>query len=189
MEKNKAGLVLAIIAAIFGIIGGLMWTACSAAADSLMDLLKGVNIPVDEFQTKTKILLALSIIFGIGGSVVTLVGGIQGNTFKKGSFICAAVGCACQLGLVIAIFAILGEYLGGLAIVLCLDTVVALILAAVQTLVTGLKILNRRKAAPAAAAPAAPAPVEAAPIEAAPAPVAEEIAATEEEKPTTTEEE
>ncbi len=88
MKKNTAAFVLALIGAILGLIGGILWTACADAVNSV--------------GGDGTVYLVCFIILGMGGAVLALVGGIQAFGFKKGAFALTFLGLLFQVGMLIA---------------------------------------------------------------------------------------
>lgn len=121
MKKNTAALVLAIIGAICGIIGAIMWTAC---ADACANIVGSSTIYTVGF-----------IVLGLGGAVLSLIGGIQAYGFKKGGFGFSLVGFLFQVGNLIlqCVFA------EGFSFVLSLWTIIAILLLLIET------IMSKRK--------------------------------------------
>lgn len=95
MKKNTAALVLAIIGAVFGLIGGILWTACADLVGSVESAATGSN-------GNSAVYLACFIILGIGGAVLALVGGIQAFGYRKGGFVLTLIGLLFQVGQLIA---------------------------------------------------------------------------------------
>lgn len=123
MKKNTASLVLAIIGAVFGLIGGILWAACADAAAELLD--DGGSI----------IYMVCYIVFGIGGAVLSLVGGIQSYNHKKGGLVCSVLGFLFQIAVLIASCV----HVGGFSFLLELCTLVAIILLLVQVIMAARK--------------------------------------------------
>lgn len=123
MKKNIASLVLAIIGAIFGLIGGILWAACADTAADLLD------------DGGSTIYLACYIVFGIGGAVLSLVGGIQSYNRKKGGLVCSVLGLLFQVAVLIASCV----HVGGFSFLLELCTIVAIILLLVQVIMAARK--------------------------------------------------
>lgn len=120
MKKNTAGFVLALIGAIFGLIGGILWTACA-------DAVNGVSSSVGGSGNESTIYMVCFIILGIGGAVISLIGGIQAFGYKKGGLVLTIVGLLFQIGMLIASCV----YVGGFSFLLNVCTIIALILLAV----------------------------------------------------------
>lgn len=111
-QKNTAAFVLALLGAIFGLIGGILWAACADAINSVAD------------DGSTTVYLVFFIILGIGGAVVSLVGGIQAFGFKKGAFVLTLIGLLLQVGMLICACVAVG----GFSFLLNLCTIVSIIL-------------------------------------------------------------
>lgn len=122
MKKNTAALVLAILGAISGLIGGILWTAC---ADTCSGLVAEAGLYIIGF-----------VVLGIGGAVIALIGGIQAFGFKKSGFVLTLIGLIFQIGQLI--FACV--FLGGFSFILNLWTILSIILLLVAV------ILAHRKA-------------------------------------------
>ena len=97
--RNVGALVCAIIGAVFGILAGILWFACGAAFSDVDNTLGGVGA--------TQIEPYLVAIFGIVGSVLTIIGGAQAHAYKKRivAIVLSWAGCALQLVALIVIFA------------------------------------------------------------------------------------
>ncbi len=118
MKKNTASLVLAIIGAIFGIIGAVMWTACADACANIVGSSTAYTIGF--------------IVLGLGGSVISLIGGIQAYGFKKSGFALSLVGFLMQVGHLVlqCVFA------GGFSFILSLWTILAIVLLLIETILS-----------------------------------------------------
>lgn len=119
--KNTGSFVCSLIGAIFGLIGGILWTACADAVNTIAG--------------NSTLYLILFIVLGIGGAVLALVGGIQALHFKKGGLALTLFGLLFQIGLVIAACV----YVGGFSFLLTLPTLVAVILLLVGTILAAKK--------------------------------------------------
>lgn len=121
MEKNTAALVFAIIGSIFGIIGAIMWAACADTCADIVGSSTGYTIGF--------------IVLGLGGAVISLIGGIQAFHFKKAGVPLSVIGLLMQIGNLIlqCVFA------GGFSFVLSLWTIVAIVLLLVETILAGRK--------------------------------------------------
>lgn len=126
--KNTAAFVLALIGSIFGLIGGILWTACADALNSVESAVAGTG--------STTVYLVFFIILGIGGAVLSLVGGIQAFGFKKGRLALIVAGLLFQVGMLITACVAVG----GFSFLLNLCTIVAIILLVIAV------IFARRKA-------------------------------------------
>lgn len=115
MKKNTASLVLAIFGAIFGIIGGLMWTAC---ADTCADIVGGGTGYTIGF-----------LVLGIGGAVLSLIGGIQAYGNKSGKMGLSVTGLLCQIANIV----LQCVFLGGFSFILSLWSILAAILLLLAT--------------------------------------------------------
>lgn len=121
MKKNTASLVLAIIGAVFGMIGGLMWTACADTCAGIVEGGTGYTIGF--------------LVLGIGGSVLSLVGGIQAYGNKSGKMGLSVTGLLCQIANVV----LQCVFLGGFSFVLSLWSILAVILLLVATILAARK--------------------------------------------------
>lgn len=115
MKKNTAALVLSILGAIFGVIGGILWATC---ADTCADIV----------QSSTGYTIGF-IALGVGGSVLSLIGGIQAFGFKKAGLPLSVVGLLLQVGN----FVLECVFLGGFSFVLSLWTILAMIMLVIAT--------------------------------------------------------
>ncbi|MDE5896869.1 MAG: hypothetical protein K2H43_03540 [Clostridia bacterium] len=116
MKKNTVALVLAIIGAVFGVLGGIMWAAC---AEACADVSGGASIGY----------MVGFILLGIGGAVVSLIGGIQAFSYKKAGLPLSIVGLVCQVvNLVLECV-----FVEGFSFVLSMWTIFSVILLAVAT--------------------------------------------------------
>lgn len=115
-KKNTASLVLAIIGSVFGIIGAVMWSACADACADIVGSSSGYT--------------AGFIILGLGGAIVSLIGGIQAFGFKRGRFLLSVIGLLMQIGNLIlqCVFA------EGFSFALSLCTILSIILLLVATI-------------------------------------------------------
>lgn len=127
MKKNTAPFVCGLIGAIFGLIGGILWSACASVATNVEQAVTG--------GASSAVYLACFIIFGIGGSVITLVGAIMAFGWKKSGFPLLLVGTLFQLATIIA--ACVAVH--GFSFVLNICTIVALILLVVATILAIVK--------------------------------------------------
>lgn len=116
MKKNTVSLVLAIIGAIFGIVGAIMWTAC---ADTCANIVGSSTLYTVGF-----------LVLGLGGAVISLIGGVQAFGFKRGKVALSVVGLLMQVGNLVlqCVFA------EGFSFVLSLWTILAIILLLVATI-------------------------------------------------------
>ena len=120
MKKNTASLVLAIIGAVCGLIGAIMWAAC---ADACADIVGSSTLYT-----------VLFILLGIGGAVVSLIGGIKAFTFRGGRFALSLLGLLMQVANLI----VQCVFVEGFSFVLSWWTLLAIVLLLVAT------ILSRR---------------------------------------------
>ena len=118
MKKNVAALVLAIIGAVFGLIGGILWSACAEAVSEVSG------------DSTSIIYLVCFIVLGIGGAVLALVGGIQAFNYKKGAFALTLVGLLFQVGCLVAACVAVS----GFSFLLNLCTIVSIILLIVAVI-------------------------------------------------------
>lgn len=118
MKKNTASLVLAIIGAICGLIGGIMWATCADACANIVG--------------SSTLYTVLFLVFGIGGAVISLIGGIKAFTYQKGRFGLSLFGWLLQVAnlIVQCVFA------EGFSFVLSLWTLLAIILLLVATILS-----------------------------------------------------
>ncbi|MDE7158157.1 MAG: hypothetical protein K2N74_01135 [Clostridiales bacterium] len=115
MKKNTAALVLAILGSIAGLIGGIMWATC---ADTCANIVGSSTIYTICF-----------IVLGIGGAVLSLIGGIQAFRFKSGRLGLSVVGLLCQ----IANLVLECVFIKGFSFILSIWTLLAVILLLVAT--------------------------------------------------------
>lgn len=118
MKKNTASLVLAIIGAICGIIGAIMWTACADACANIVGSSTGYTVGF--------------IVLGLGGAVLSLIGGIQAYKLKKSGFVLSVIGFLFQVGNLVlqCVFA------EGFSFVLSLWTILAIVLLLIETILS-----------------------------------------------------
>lgn len=121
MKKNTAALVFAILGAIFGVIGAIMWAACAEACANIVGSSTGYTIGF--------------IGLGIGGAVISLIGGIRAYTFKGAALGLSAFGFLLQVGNLIlqCVFA------GGFSFTLSLMTILSIIMLLIGTIFAGRK--------------------------------------------------
>lgn len=121
MKKNTAALVLSILSAIFGLIGGIMWAACARTCAGVSSALGGSGgIPAGY--------MIGFIGLGIGGALLTLIGGIQAFSFKKAGLPLSILGFLLQTGCLV----LQCVFLGGFAFTLSLCTIVSILMAFLQ---------------------------------------------------------
>lgn len=115
-KKNTASLVLAIIGSIFGIIGAVLWSAC---ADTCANIVGSSSWYTAGF-----------IVLGLGGAIVSLIGGIQAFGFKRGRFALSVIGLIMQVGNLIlqCVFA------EGFSFILSCCTILSIILLLIATI-------------------------------------------------------
>lgn len=121
--KNTGAFVCGLIGAIFGLIGGILWTACADVLNTAVSAAGGDGGSMTVY-------LVCFIILGIGGAVLALIGGIQAFHFKKGGFLCTLLGLLFQVGHLIA--NCVG--VGGFSFLLNICTIVSIILLLVATI-------------------------------------------------------
>lgn len=132
MKKNTAAFVCGLIGAIFGLLGGILCSACTgllAAVEDVANEISGAS-----GNTTLPYLIAF-IVLGIGGSVIALIGAIQAFGYKKAGFPLCLVGLLLQVGTLVTGFVGYGVaelYVG-------LGTLVAVVLLIVAT------VFSRRK--------------------------------------------
>ena len=120
-KRNTAAFVLALLGAIFGLIGGILWPACADAIGSIESAVSG--------GSSTTVYLVFFIILGIGGAVLALVGGIRAFGYKKGGFVLVLLGLLFQIGMLITACVAVE----GFSFLLNLCTIVAIILLVIAT--------------------------------------------------------
>lgn len=128
MKKNTGALVLAILAAISGLIGALMWVACAATCANVGNALAGAG------GTATGYTIGFAVL-GIGGSVFTLIGGIRAYGFNSGRAALSVIGLLMQIGNVI----LQCVSIGGFSFTLSLMTLVAILLAFIEAILSAKK--------------------------------------------------
>ncbi|MCM1289356.1 MAG: hypothetical protein NC132_01710 [Corallococcus sp.] len=126
--KNTGAFVCGLLGAIFGLIGGILWTACADVLNSAVTAAGGNG-------GSMTIYLVCFIVLGIGGAVLALIGSIQSFHFKKGGFALTLLGFLFQVGHLVA--NCVG--VGGFSFLLNICTLVSIILLLVAT------ILARKK--------------------------------------------
>lgn len=127
MKKNTAPFVCGLIGAIFGLIGGILWSACtSVIAEAQAALGAGSSVVV---------YVVCFVIFGIGGGVIALVGSIMAFGWKKSGFPLLLVGLLFQVATIIA--ACVAVH--GFSFVLNICSIVAVILLLVATILAIVK--------------------------------------------------
>lgn len=130
MKKNTAPFVCGLLGAIFGLIGGILWSACSATlADAQASLNAGSSmVPY----------VACFVIFGIGGGVISFVGSIMAFGWKKAGFPLLLVGTLFQVATIVAAFVLL-RGASGLGFALSIFSIIAVILLVVATILAIVK--------------------------------------------------
>lgn len=128
MKKNIGALVCAIIGAVLGLVGGILWATCA-------DALGSINSGLGGDSTNQTIYLVVFIVLGIGGAVLSLIGGIQAYSYKKSGLILSVFGLLMQVGCLIAQCVAVE----GFAFLLSACTVVSIILLLVATILSGKK--------------------------------------------------
>lgn len=115
MKKNTAALVFAILGAIFGIVGSIIWAACADTCASIVGSSTGYTVGF--------------LLLGIGGAVVSLIGGIQAFAYKKAALPLSVVGLLMQVGNLVleCVFA------EGFSFVLSLWTILSIIMLVIET--------------------------------------------------------
>ena len=126
-KRNTAAFVLALLGAIFGLIGGIHWSACADAIGSIESAVSG--------GSSTTVYLVFFIILGIGGAVLALVGGIRAFGYKKGGFVLVLLGLLFQIGMLITACVAVE----GFSFLLNLCTIVAIILLLIATVFAHIK--------------------------------------------------
>lgn len=116
MKKNTGALVVSIIAAIFAIIGGILWSTCADAAGSL-----GSAAGAD--TTNATVYLIVFLVLGIGGGVVGLLGGIRAHAGKSKGVLLCVLGLLTQIGNLIAECV----SVGGFSFFLSMSTILAVV--------------------------------------------------------------
>lgn len=128
MKKNMAAFVCGLIGAIFGLLGGILCSACTGLLAAVEEVVNEVNGSTTTVSPIFSYLLVF-IVFGIGGSVIALIGAIQAYGYKKAGFPLCLVGLLLQFGTLVAGFIGYGVaelYVG-------LGTVVSVVLLIVAT--------------------------------------------------------
>lgn len=126
MNKNTGSLVCAIIGAVFGLIGGILWAACADAVGSV-----GAAAGAD--TSSSTVYLVVFLILGIGGAVVSLIGGIRAYGRNSGAVALSVLGLLMQVGNLVA-QCISVE---GFSFVLSLCTIVSIVMLLVATILAG----------------------------------------------------
>ncbi len=116
MKKNTAALVFSILGAIFGVIGAIMWAAC---ADTCANVVGSSTLYTMGF-----------IVLGVGGGVLSLIGGIQAFGFKASGFALSIIGFLMQVGNLVleCVFA------EGFSFILSLWTLLAIVMLLLATI-------------------------------------------------------
>lgn len=121
MQKNTAALVFAILGAIFGAIGGIMWAACASTCAGVSSAAGGSS------ATPTGYMIGF-LLLGVGGALVSLIGGIQAFRFRPSGAALTLFGLLMQAGcLVLQCVSV-----GGFSFTLSLCTIVAVLMALLQ---------------------------------------------------------
>ena len=128
MKKNIGTLVCAIIGTVFGVISAILWAACADLANSIDSATGGSG-------NAATLYLALFLILGLGGSVLSLIGGIQAFNYKKAGLVLSVIGLLMQLGMII----VECVSVGGFSFLLTFITIIALVLFLVATILAGVK--------------------------------------------------
>lgn len=135
-KKNTVALVFGIIGAIFAFVGGLLWASCA-------DM-----INCSDAMPETDgmwIFTLLFVVLGIGGSVITLIGGIQAYNYGRGRFVLSFIGLLFQLGCLAAQIVLLMS-MGGHGYFLSLgSTIIAFILLLAETIFSAGKNPNKQR--------------------------------------------
>ena len=122
--RNVGALVCAIIGAVFGILGGILWLACASAFTDASNALDGaISTPIEPY---------LVAVFGLVGSILTIVGGAQAFGYKKRmvAIVLSFLGFIFQLVSLVVVFVWLrGSFTAG--ILAGIWTIFALILSLV----------------------------------------------------------
>lgn len=116
MKKNTAAFVLALLGAIFGLIGGILYAACADACATVVKSSTGY--------------IAGFAILGVGGAVIALIGGIQSFGFKKGGFFLILSGLLMQVGQLI----LACVFIGAFSFALNLWTILAIVMLVVSAI-------------------------------------------------------
>ena len=131
MKKNVAALVLGIIGAIFAFLGGILWAACSSAVGTVADAVGDSGEKVNQ-----TIYMAVYIILGIGGGVLSLIGSIQAfNLKRKPGLILSILGFVFQIGVLIASCIQVGGFYFALAVL----PLIAIILLLIEVIMAARK--------------------------------------------------
>lgn len=115
MKKNVAALVFSILGTVFGIIGAIIWAAC---ADTCADIVGSSTMWTVGF-----------IVLGVGGGVVSLIGGIQAFRFRPAGFVMSLLGCLLQVGTLV----LECVFVEGFSFVLSLWTLLAIVMLVLAT--------------------------------------------------------
>ncbi len=116
MKKNIAALVLAILGTIFGVIGAIIWAACADSCASIVGTSVGYTIGF--------------VILGIGGGVLSLIGGIQAYTWKSARTGLSILGLILQVGALI----LQCVFVEGFVFVLSLWTLLSILMCLLATI-------------------------------------------------------
>lgn len=122
MKKNTAALAFAILCGIFGLIGGIMWAACAKTCAGFASA-TGVNgtMPIGY--------MIGFIALGIGGALLSLIGGIRAYSFQGGGTALSVLGFLMQAGcLALECF-----FVEGFSFTLSLCTLVAVLMGLLQS--------------------------------------------------------
>ena len=116
MKKNVAALVCAIVGAVFGVIGGIMWAACAEACAEIVGSSVGYTVGF--------------ILLGIGGALISLIGGIQAFGFKRGRLGLSVLGLLMQAGNLV----LQCVFVKGFSFIMSLWTLLALVMLLLATI-------------------------------------------------------
>lgn len=124
---NVPSLVLAILGALFGIIGAILWATVADFAGAVVGGFGGDN------STQT-VYLVCFIVLGVGGALLSLIGGICAHVGKRGAGIgLSVVGFLFQIGS----FVTQCVAVSGVDFLFSLPTMLAIVLLLIATCFSG----------------------------------------------------
>lgn len=124
MKKNVTSLVMSIIGAVFALIGTVMWAACSELVSDLGGNSTGYTVGF--------------VLLGLGGGVLSLIGGIQAYSLKKSGKALSVIGLLLQIGNLILQCMFIEKF----SFSSSLWTILAIIMFAIGTLIALMKANN-----------------------------------------------
>lgn len=134
-KKNTIALVFGILGAVLAFLGGLLWASCADminCSDALPEM-DGVWLYTMFF-----------VVLGIGGSVISLIGGIQAYNYGRGRFVLSFIGLLFQLGCLAVQIVLLMSIEGKVSFFSLSFTIVALILLFAETIFSAAKNPNKK---------------------------------------------